>query len=90
MMAFVQYGHHQTEAERAADDHRRYIDQQLKELGEYQAVIALRLGIMVRGGATPQLIEQLEDAQTEYGKRYTAIREYCSAARLAAPAKNRY
>jgi hypothetical protein len=89
MMSYVQYSN-QSEAERAADQHRRYIEQQLKELGEYQAIIALKLGIMVRGGSTPQLTEQLEDAQAEYGKRYSVIREYASAARLAAPTKNRY
>ena len=90
MMAYVQYGH-QTEAERAADQHRRDIEQQLKEMEQWQAAIVGTLRIMVRGGATPNNLKQLEDATAEYGIRFSAIMDYASVARLAAPkATNRY
>ena len=90
-MAFEQYGVHQTEAERAADNHRRDIEQQLKELAEWQNCILVVLGIQIRSGATKATDAQLDNACAEYGKRFTAIRDYTSAPRLAAPAaKNRY
>jgi hypothetical protein len=84
LMAFVQYGH-QTEAERAAEQHRRDIEQQLKELEQWAAVIVGNLRIMVRSGASKQNIRQLEDAQAEYGKCYSAIRDYASLHRLTGP-----
>ena len=89
-MAFVQYGVHQTEAERAADTQRRDIEQCLKELGEWQAVILIALGVMIRGGATKASLAQVENASAEYGKRFAKIMTYASAYRLAAPAPNRY
>jgi hypothetical protein len=89
-MSFVQYGVHRTEAERAADNHRRDIEQCLKELAEWQSVILIALGIQIRSGATKATDAQLDNACAEYGKRFTAIRDYTSAYRLAAPAPNRY
>jgi hypothetical protein len=84
MMAFVQYGH-QTEAERAADQHKRDMEQQLKELGEWQDVIRLALSIMMRGGSNPASMKQIEEATEEYGRRFSAIMSYVSAIRLTGP-----
>jgi len=88
---YAQHGAPQTEADRAADNHRREIEQQLKQLGEWQNCILVVLGIQIRAGATKATNEQLDNACSEYGKRFTAIRDYTSAFRLAAPKQsNRY
>jgi hypothetical protein len=84
--------HHtyETPADAEAREKAAEMAQLLKELEQWQGVIATNLGIMIRSGATPNNVKQLQEASAEYGERLSAIMDYAGTARLAAPAKNRY
>jgi hypothetical protein len=61
--------HHQvmTPGEIEAEERRRDAEEQLKQLGQWQNVIALNLGIWIRNGPSEAIRQQIADASNEYG-----------------------
>jgi hypothetical protein len=62
----------------------------LKEIQDWQGVILIALGIMIRSGASKASLAQIDEATAEYSKRFARIMNYASSYRLSVPAKNRY
>jgi hypothetical protein len=78
---------YETAADAAAREKATEMAQLLKELEEWQRVIVVNLGVMIRGGANRASLQQLEDATAEYGERFRAITDYASVYRLGRPSR---
>jgi hypothetical protein len=72
---FVQYGVHQTEAERAAAERQRERMQLVKEIGEWQAVIVSQLEQLIRGAPPDRIRKRIAEASEEYGVRLRTLLE---------------
>jgi hypothetical protein len=85
-VSFIQYGF-QTEAERAADQHRRDLEQQLKELAQWQGVIVGQLEQLIRGAPPDRIRARINEASREYGIRLKALLESGSSYQITGPSR---
>jgi hypothetical protein len=72
-MSFVQYGYHQTEAQRAAEERQRDAMELVKEISQHQAVIIGQLEQLIRGGPPEGILQRIAEEGVEYGVRLEAI-----------------
>lgn len=84
--------HHsyETDADAVARETAAEMALLLKEIQDWQGVILIALGVMIRSGASKASLAQIDNATAEYGVRFQKIMEYASTYRLSAPAANRY
>jgi hypothetical protein len=75
-MAYVQHAF-MTEQERAEVRRQNELQDELKSLGEMQALIVLKLSIALRGGLTADLREQIEGAAASYGEHFEKLMAAC-------------
>jgi hypothetical protein len=68
---------------------RQEIADLFRDLEGMQALIRVKLEILVRGGATADLLKDIAAAAEDYGDAFNRIMALGSL-RLAAPTKNRY
>jgi len=69
---------HMTETEREEVRRQNQLQDELKRLGEMQALIVLKLGIALRSGLTTKLRDEIEDAAASYGKAFSKLMAACS------------